>query len=293
MKFAAILAILATALAGQSFSVVTVNSGSEYQYLLLTNSDGSVVAGSSGSEIDFVLNADGSLVDTKSSKYLNVKDGNFVLSDTAQTGFSIEDDTHLVYNSEDSFGVCSDLKVAFDLSCDGFTGVLLHVESITDVDDVKPGSSDSSTTTTSESSATTSATTSDEITPGKKFGLVVINSGTQFQNVPIKKDTSHPHVFSVGGDAGSDLQLAFSDDKSSLVDQDGTAINLDQSTGELGDVAPFGREPATTGFSIVDGYFAYNGDQGWRACPSGENIFSLANSDCTGGTDIALKVVYA
>lgn len=315
--------MLASALAAKSFSVVTIRSGSQYQYLGLTLSGDKVIVGSSGKEIGFVLNDDTTLADSKANKYLNVVDGNFVLSSTAQKGFSI-DDEHLVYNSGDSFSVCpSDNTVEFSGSCDGGLGVALRVMLETDVADFKPsGSSSKATSTTSTKPTTTAkpttATTlttsyiktvsctsackaketsapaaSSDITPGKKFSLVAIHSGSQFQYVPIKNVPSHPHVFSVGGDEGSDLEVSFQDDKTSLVDLNGRGVNWDSSTGEVGLVAPFGRAPATSGFSIVDGDLALDGKQNWKACPSGDNKFSLATNDCVGGTGIALKIVYA
>lgn len=309
MKYLAYLSIIATAYAGQSFGVVIIRSGSQYQYAELTSKNNDVFAGNVGQEIDYVLNGDGSLVDTKSKKYLNVADnGYFVLSDKSQTGYSIVDD-YLAYKGKSAFGVCGSAKVAYDGSCDGYTGVAMSVQGKKDVSDVSlvKSSSTTSTATTKAHSTTTSVTTTKGITTppatttqkstatpvaNKKFSLIAIHSGSAFQNAAIKKVDSHPHVFSVGGTEGADLELTFQDDNSSLVDQNARGINLDAATGELGDVAPFGRAPATTGFSIVEGNLAYNGQQTWKACPSGENKFSLSNKDCTGGTGIALKVVY-
>lgn len=330
MKFA-ILTMIATALAAQGFGVVTIRSGSEYQYQGLTVSDSKVVVGNSGKQIAFVLNDDGSLGDSNSNKYLNINDGNFVLSSSPQKGFAIKD-SHLVYNSGDSFIVCpSDKTVEFNGKCNGGLGVALRVVSQTTVNTFnpsgsvtpsstaqKPSVSQSSTQkptstvsakatslvstkpTTLVSSTVTSSTKASPqstqgasvITPGKKFHLVAINSGSKFQYAAIKKVDSHPHVFSVGGNEGQDLTLSFQDDKTSLVDLTGRGINLDSNTGELGNVAPFGRAPATPGFSIVDGDLAFGGKQAWKACPSGGDKYSLANNDCTGGTGIALKLVY-
>ncbi|SGZ50157.1 CIC11C00000003305 [Sungouiella intermedia] len=300
----AILSMIATTLAAQGFNIITIRSGSQYQYQGLILNNDNVVVGSKGDTVDFVLNDDGTLGDTASKKWLTVKDSNFVLSDKSQDGFAINNG-QLVYQSKANFGVCpSDNHIEYGGSCEGGLGLVLKVVGQKTVDTFTTGSSDTSTTTSKSTSKPTSTCTDDnnsgsgpteapsDVVPGKKFTLVAIHSGSQFQYTPIKKVDSHPHVFSVGGDEGSNLEVSFQDDKTSLVDSSGRGINLDSQTGELGNVAPFGRAPATPGFSIVDGDLAYNGGQGWSACPSGENKYSLALSECTGGTGIALKVIY-
>lgn len=279
--------MLATALAAQGFNVVTIRSGSQYQYQSLSTQDSKVIIGSDQG-INFVLNDDGSLGDTTTNKYLNIKDGQFVVGDSAQTGFSILDG-HLVYNNEDNFLVCpSDNTVVFNAGCDGSLGIALRVINQSEVDEFKP----TEPTTTAEAPKPTETASNDEIVAGKQFHLLAIHSGSQFQYVPIKKVDSHPHVFSVGGDEGDDLTVSFQDDKTSLVDSTGRGVNWDSNTGEVGNVAPFGRAPATQGFSISDGDLTLNGQQNWRACPSGPNKWSLATNDCVGGTGLALMVVY-
>lgn len=111
-----------------------------------------------------------------------------------------------------------------------------------------------------------------------------------FDKTPIKKVDSHPHVFSVGGNEGNDLSVKFQDDGSSLVDDSGRGINVDGDTGEIGNVAPFGREPATPGFSVKDGRLLFNDEDHWRACPSGDDKFSLTNKDGEGCKTIILEV---
>lgn len=318
MKYIAFLSMIASALAAKGFSVVTIRSGSQYQYQGLTLSGDKVIVGSSGQQINFVLNDDTTLADSKSDKYLNIVNSDFVLSSTPQKGFAIQDE-HLVYDSKDSFSVCpSDNIVEFAGTCEGGLGIALRVMESTTVAECKPGASSSveSTSTESTSSAVTShskshhttlttsytssvstssasSSAASDIIPGKNFTLVAIHSGTEFQYVPIKNVPSHPHVFSVGGDEGSNLVVSFQDDKTSLVDLTGRGVNWDSKTGELGLVAPFGRQAATTGFSIINGDLALDGKQEWRACPSGTDRWSLATNDCTGGTGIALKVIYA
>lgn len=111
----------------------------------------------------------------------------------------------------------------------------------------------------------------------------------QLKNTQIFKVDSHPNVFSVGGNQGKELFLTFGKD-GTLYDQDGRGINMDAKTGEMGNSAPFGGK-ATPGFAIKDGNLIFNGKNEWRACPSGQNQYSLAMSKCVGGSPIVLQKV--
>lgn len=299
--------MIATALAAKSFGVITIHSGSQYQNAGLSLS-GSEVAVGSGKYLELVLNDDGSLADKVSGKYLNVKDGEKVsLTSTAQKGFSISSSA-LTYDGHQLFEVCSS-KLAYGDACSDGVGVALRVVSEESSDNYYPGSSSASSSATSTSttstntpttlvtktaSTTTAATsTAAGVTAGKKFGVIAIHSGSDVQNAGIKQVPEHPHVFSVGGTDGSDLYLSFQDDKTSLVDGNGRGVNVDSNTGEIGSVAPFGRAPATTGFSISeDGDLSFDESEGFYACPSGK-AYSLSNKSCEGGISIALKVIYA
>lgn len=292
MKYLALLSVVATALAGKSFGIVTINSGSQYQYLSLTNRDGTVVVGNAGTEIDFVLNDDGSLVDTESQKYLIINsDNDMVLSDAAQTGFALNSD-HLLYKKRSEFGVDSQQRLTFNETHS--VGVLLRAMNVTDHADVFPKDASSSvvSSTVVSSTVVSTATSAAPTETATGFELLATSSDKLFHNTPIRRVESHLHVFSVGGTEGDVLVLKFNAGSTSLGDQTGRGVNLDSSTGELGDVAPFGREAATTGFSISNGLFAYDGKTKWRACPSAVDKYSLTNGDCVGGTGITLKVVY-
>lgn len=111
----------------------------------------------------------------------------------------------------------------------------------------------------------------------------------QFQNTKIYKVDSHPHVFSVGGNEGKELFLRFGTD-GMLYDQDGRGVNLDPSTGEMGSVDPFNGQ-ATTGFGVNGDHLVFRNQDAWRACPSAPDKFSLALSNCVGGTPIVLQKV--
>lgn len=122
------------------------------------------------------------------------------------------------------------------------------------------------------------------------FIVLASNPGGDFDLNSIKKIDSHLQVFGVGGSEGNDVSLTLKTD-GTLVDQDGVGIFVDPNTGEFGDVDPWGQKQPSTGFEIKDSFLIYQGNSDWKACPSGADIYSLANNDCTGGTGIALKVV--
>lgn len=258
---------------GDAISVTIIRSGSKFQYSSLSDNDNNVFAGE-GDALDLVLKKDGSLFDQASGKYVTVSSsGNVTLGDTSFKGFTIEDG-QLEYSNKKAFGVSSDGQLVFG-SDDG-EGVVLRA-------------SQTSLGTSSSSLATASASSS-SFGPGDKFHLQVIRSGSQFQYASIKKVPDHPNVFSVGGDNGEDLELAFSDDKSTLVDQDNRGIQIDSKTGEFGDVPPTGRTQATSGFEIKNGYLTKDGVT-FYACPAGDNRFSLTTKSCDGGDSIALSAI--
>lgn len=292
-------AILSIASAATSFGLVTIRSGSDLQYNSVSASGNNIVATTENTGITFVLNSDGSLVDAATKKYVGVNaEKQVVQLDNADKEFSFVDESNLAYKGQEVFAVASNKQLTIGEG----TGVALLAVDKKETADVHPGSSSSSATKTSSSAPkptssrtgtkTSTATATSTATSGAttKFGVVSIASGTKFQYAAIKKVDSHPHVFSVGGNEGTDLVLTLKSD-GTLVDQDGRGVNLDPKTGELGSVAPFGRQAATTGFAIKDGHLVHDGQDNWRACPSGEDKYSLANNDCIGGTGIALHTI--
>lgn len=124
------------------------------------------------------------------------------------------------------------------------------------------------------------------------FSLKATSSDKVFDNIPVKKVDSHPHVFAVGGNAGEDLVLLFRSDGNTLVDQTGRGVNVDPNTGEIGNVAPFGNVTATPGFSISDGHLEFDNAQNWKACPGGGTKYSLTNKGGDWCESITLDVVY-
>lgn len=290
-----LLALVSIASAATSFGILTIASGTDLQYnKVIPQGDNFVASTSSGDGPTFVLNDDGSLVDSSSKKYITINDKkDFVQTDKADKQFSISEGTNLAYKKSTTFAVASDKKINIGSG----SNVVLYLAGQKDASNIYPGGA-TSTSAAPKSSATPKATSTAAAKPTSspapagetKFGVVSVASGTKFQYAAIKKVDSHPHVFSVGGDEGKDLELTLKSD-GTLVDQDGRGIFLDTKSGELGDVAPFGRQAATNGFSIKDSHLVHDGKDNWKACPSGDNKFSLANNDCTGGTAIALHVV--
>lgn len=139
-----------------------------------------------------------------------------------------------------------------------------------------------------ESYASLTAVPSAPVAPGRVFGLVAIHSGTPFQNLAIMNDASSRLAFTVGGTTGSDVLFSFVGDSTTMVDQQHMFITVDSTSGEV----YHSVSAAAEGFSIVEGYLAYNGSAGFRACPEGGDVYALSVSNCVGGTDIALQVTY-
>lgn len=179
---------------------------------------------------------------------------------------------------------CSETYVPTTSDCDEWATVYARDEK-DDVGRRKPHHTKTRTFTPTLSTETPDSTS--EVVPGKVFGLIAIDSGTQFQNQPIKKDGGNLHAFTVGGVTGTELLVSFQNDYSTLVDQDGKKIIVD-AQGDLFD----SDTTATGGFSIHDNYFTHDGSEAWSACPEGNDVYSLSVNECTGGTDIVLQVVY-
>lgn len=291
-----ILTLAAVASAAKTFSLVTIRSGSNLQYASVYNKDDKVYLGS-GDSISFVLNDDGSLTDKKTGKQVSASNKLIVEGTQKDTKFGISNE-HLTYGGKEVFVAChgagNTYQLALDGGCSNSVGVALSVQGLQDSGS-KPTTVTTSTKPKPTAKPTTAAppkATNQPAPPAaskKDFGLVAIRSGTKFQHNAIKKVASHPHVFSVGGTEGEDLKLTLNAD-GTLVDQNGRGIII-RPSGEFGDVSPWGDEASTKGFAIKDSNLVLNGKQDWKACPSGENKFSLAVNDCTGGTGIALLVV--
>ncbi|CAK7909886.1 hypothetical protein CAAN1_21S01068 [[Candida] anglica] len=303
-----LMTMVAIATAAKSFGLVTIHSGSMFQYAEIIGHDNDpllYVGSSSGSKTgNFVLNDDGTLSDWNNKK-IGINSSGVAgevgngISESKDFGVS---DEHLTYGGKEVFVACpSEDQKGYVLSvkqCDKGTGVSLRVMNSSDVKE-----SSSSTTPTTTSTATPSPTTlttaaapaattsSSAPASGEcNFGVVTIKSGSQFQYQALKKVDSHPHVFSVGGSEGSEVSLTLQKD-GSLKDQDGRGIYVDPSTGEFGDVDPWGKEQPSKSFSIKDSHLVFNDKDSFYACPSGDNKYSLSTKDCTGGTGIALHVV--
>ena len=300
MKYLSILALISTALAAQSFSVVSIRSGSKFQYAGISADKGGLYVGSGFANVDLVLLNDGKLYNKATGKYVNVENNLLVESDEGKSKFTF-DNNYLYSEDKKGFYACpaDGDKYALGLSqCSNGTPIALRLNGVKDIGDFDPSKQSPQTTTTEVKPVQTTLVTktaekqAPTDAPAGSFGLIAIHSGSQVQNAAIKKVDSHLHVFSVGGDEGKPVSLILKLD-GTLVDQDGVGILIDSNTGEFGDINPnpWGTETPSTGFSIQDGKLAYQGKTDWKACPSAPNKFSLARTDCVGGTSIDLKVV--
>lgn len=262
------LTMAAIAAAAQSFSLLVIRSGSGVQYDSIATKDGTLTVSAGNDGGKYILTDELALYDPNTKKYVTVQGNIFVESDSADNSFS-NDDGSLTYKKG---GFYYDLS--YKLTSTGTDGIVLRILDAKDVANPQPqGSSDN-----------------DKKDESKvQFGVITIRSGSKFQNGPIKKVDSHPHVFSVGGNEGTDVTFTLSPD-GTMVDQDGRGVNYDSNTGELGSVDPFNGKPSQ-GFSIKDGALFHDDKENWKACPSGDDKYSLADNDCTGGTPIELKVV--
>ncbi|PVH18324.1 uncharacterized protein CXQ87_001245 [Candidozyma duobushaemuli] len=267
MKLLGILTITTAVNAAISFNLKSKKDGSDFDNKNVMNRGRLTLGDDAG--IDFVLNDDGSLVDGPSKKYINFKSDLAELGDDHLKGFSVKDNK-LRYDDKNEWYGCpkDDSALGFKTGCDDKQEIDLELENVKECDNNYPDERD------------------------LFFLRAWSTKSDKFQNTPIMKVDEHPHVFSVGGDKGKDLNLYFFDDKGSLADQDNRGVNHDSKTGEVGNVAPFGRSGATPGFSIDGDHLVFEGNDNWRACPSGDDEYSLADNDCTGGTPIVLQVVF-
>lgn len=311
MKFAYFLSTLpALALAEKTFGALTVRSGSQFQYGALSVKDGLVHINDGQSNIEWVLKDDGSLWDANSKKYLVVNEkGELSTSDEPEKMFAVSEN-HLWYDAESGFYACpSDDGNKYILAkkeCQDGTPLVVYVTGIKNVNEPTPEPTVTKTLVPTPIELTTTLTPISIIKGNKKtitltttkkieptavaaskdnFGLVAIRSGSQFQNLAIKKTSP---VFQVGGSEGDDLTLTLSTD-GALYDQDGRGVFVNEN-GDLGNVDPWGQQLATQGFLIKDGNLYYQDEQSFYACPGGENKFSLTVKGWDGCTGIQLKV---
>ncbi|CAK7913400.1 hypothetical protein CAAN1_20S01266 [[Candida] anglica] len=298
-----LMTMVAIATAAKSFGLVTIHSGSMFQYSGIIGHDNDpllYVGSSNGAKTgNFVLNDDGTLSDWNNKK-IGINSAGVAgevgngISESKDFGVS---DGHLTFGGKEIFVACpSEDQKSYVLSvkqCDKGTGVSLKVMDSTDVKPTKtstPPPATTHTTITTKGPAQEAPTPAAPVGGECHFGVVTIRSGSEFQYQAIKKVDSHPHVFSVGGSEGSDISFTLLKD-GSLKDQTGRGVNVDASTGEVGNVDPWGQEQPSKTFSVKDGHLVFNDKDGFYACPSGDNKFSLSVKECTGGTGIALHVV--
>ncbi|CAH2354867.1 hypothetical protein CLIB1423_19S01750 [[Candida] railenensis] len=290
-----LLTLVAIAQAAKEFGLVTIRSGSQLQYasVLTKDNDPTLYVGSGG-DARFTLNDDGSFAGSDGKKFgftdagVATEEGNGI---TASTSFGLDGES-LTYDGKQIYRACPNAnKDGYVISikdCTDGLGVILHAVDIKDVESKEEESKEEEPKEEEpKKDEPKEEAPSDE---PSNFGLITIHSGSNVHLATVKKVDSHPHVFSVGGDEGKDLTLSFNSD-GSLHDQDGRGVYVDPNTGEIGNVDPWGQQSASTGFSVENDDLQFQGGDGFWACPSGDNKFSLSRKECTGGTGVALQVV--
>lgn len=314
MKFSsAILPILPSlVLADKTFDAMTVRTGTQFQYGSLSIKDGVVHVNDGNAGIQFHLKDDGTLYDDALKKYLVINDKDqLATADKGSTKFKLGS-TYLELEDGSSFYACADngKYVLGTKQCSAADGspVALYVSGVKDADNKKPEAKTTvqipgttistvapSTTTIKRVAKTADITTTKEIKPTKVasvvqgFGLISIHSGSNVQNAAIKKVDSHAQVFLVGGSEGDDLKLTITTD-GTLFDQNGRFVFVGEN-GDVGSVDPWGNQQPTKGFSIKDNRLAYQDSEGFFACPSGKDTYSLTVKGWDGCTGIALQIL--
>ncbi|CAN3356326.1 hypothetical protein DICA3_D01926 [Diutina catenulata] len=314
MKLAYLLSMLpALALADKTFGAMTVRTGTQFQFGQLSLHDGLVYVNNGDANLKLILKDDGHLYDDNSKKFINLNDrGELSAGDEGSTKFKF-DSVYLYVDDKSGYYVCPNNENKFVLGtreCNGGTGVAVYVSGIKDVED-KPDPATKTVTlhppktvitktvhpittyihgVTKTVHPITTVTLKPTVIPAaKQFGLLSIHSGSEVQNQGIKKVDSHLQVFSVGGDEGKDLFLTLSDG-GCLFDQDGRGVFIGEN-GDVGNVDPWGQQAPTGGFSVKDGKLYYQDKDGFFACPSGENKYSLTVKGWDGCTGIVLKTL--
>lgn len=138
MNFLTILTIISTVFAAKTFSVITIRSGSKFQYLSISSVDGRIYVGGN-SNIDFLLNDDDSLTNTRTGKFINVEHNFLIEADEAIAKFKIQDNYLYSLNTQ-GFYACpidDDSYYLGLLECNKGTPIALRVGDVTEV--VKEG----------------------------------------------------------------------------------------------------------------------------------------------------------
>lgn len=296
-----------TAAAALTFQLVTSETGSNsFQGGTLGASPSGRVTYSASDEIQWVLNEDGSLVDRRTLRYLNIENGYFVLTETRQSSFSIESDS-LAFNGIPGFGICPlSGAVAFRGNCTEYTSVSLLVVGARECVDYHPGHdkkvncNKNSTRPSTKPSSTHrlkpsyNVTKRDErIVPvdlpikGQLLTFTASRSGNwTLQGASIQKAGSS---FVLSDQSGDFVTFQFQNDGSSLADSQGRGVVI-RPNGDLAVVAPNGREQALPYFSTQDGFLTFKGDDVWWACPVRRGGYSISKTRCGKGEAFRIRV---
>jgi len=176
LPFIALSALASVVVAdSESFGLLVIRSGSQYQYSGITEKDNTFQVGGTSNYVEGVITDDGEFK-LSNGKYAQVKsDGSIVASDEGSKPFSIED-SYLAYKGSQSFGVdTSNYDLLYNT---GSGGLALRATSKggSPVQDFSPsGSSSGSSSSASSGSSSAAVSSAPQIT---STAQVVSNSTT-------------------------------------------------------------------------------------------------------------------
>lgn len=283
MKFTIVSTLLFTlpiAISAREFGLLVIRSGSIYHYSSILSKNDKLILGSR-TDYSVNLNQDGTVTNADGSKYLSQNDDNqYVFGKIKDPEFGI---TQNHFTSKGSWYACpaSDGTVYLTSKCDDGLPITLLAIATT------------RSTTLSTSTIIRPSGAGVPILEKKDaaslYNVVVSCGACSVNSAAIKRVEGHPHVFSVGGDDGTNVQFkVFSN--GTMVDGTGRGIYVNSGTGEVGLVSPWSDQVATAGFSIVGNKLAFKNLITFRSCPAGSGAASLSVLDCMGGVSIALDL---
>lgn len=247
----------------------TIPSGSALHFSQDHSNDGSIVVSSDPKIYAF---KDGELVEHKTGKSISLDSSNYLIERDQKSNFGFNYKDDLILQDGESYPTDGEDQHAENIICEEGCDFNYNTQ-----------------TSSADAHSSTTITPSESVSSDDYFGVLTIRSSSVLQYNSIMKVNSHPHVFSVGGIEGTEVEFKLSED-GTLVDQDNLGIYVDEHTGEVGIVSSSGVGKPSIGFSIENDNLIYNGNN-FLACPSGKDIYSLSVKDCEGGLGIALHVV--
>ncbi|CAN3365963.1 hypothetical protein DICA2_E30922 [Diutina catenulata] len=288
MKFTStftLATLLSIAAAAKTFGVVSIRSGSQFQYAELTQKSDSVFVGKTGDAIKFVLNDDGSLVDSSTNKYVVVGDDKKVSeSDKADGSKWSVDDNRLKLNDKEYWYACEDGSNYKLSTGDCGTGIALHTVDEKEADEVKPGEKKENDKDNKDDKKDDKEAA--DLT-AVEFDVAIIRSGSKFQYANLKAKDGKVYV---GGNVGETIKFVRNNDGTIGDANTGLFVSRNGDS-ELEETD--GNNPTTMYISEGYLYVQDEKDTPWVVCPIGNEQYQLKSGGrdrCEGGTDVVLRV---